>query len=96
MTIRFLPEAEMEMFEAELWYGQQRKGLDEEFIQSIKDSIHRLHENPTMYPIVYRSLRRALVRKFPYAVYYTTDKSTIHIVAIFHTKRNPQSWKTRL
>lgn len=96
MIIRFLPDAEAEMFEAELWYGQQRKGLDQEFIQSIKEAVGRLHENPSLYPVVYRRLRRILVRKFPYAIYYTSDESSIHIVAVFHTKRNPKRWKARL
>jgi plasmid stabilization system protein ParE len=70
MIIRFTPEADTELAEARHWYAHQREDLDLEFMDSIDDALSRVVRNPQLYPIVYRTLRRAVVRRFPFAVFY--------------------------
>ena len=48
-----------------------------------------LAEKPLRYPVVHRNIRRALVRRFPYGVFYTLIEDEVLVVACFHSKRNP-------
>jgi plasmid stabilization system protein ParE len=49
-----------------------------------------------MYPVVHEDYRRALVRRFPYAVFYQRYETTAWILAVFHTSRDPNKWRQRL
>jgi len=70
MIIRFSPQADAELTGAREWYSQQRKNLDLEFMQCIDEALSRAVDNPYLFPIVYRNLRRAVVRRFPFAIFY--------------------------
>lgn len=96
MIIRFTLEADTEIAEARQWYGNQRTDLDFEFMAMIDDALSRIVNNPHAYPIVYRTLRRAVVRRFPFAVFYEVEADEIQIVAVFHSRRDPEQWKSRV
>lgn len=96
MIIRFTPEADIELAEARQWYANQRTDLDFEFMTMIDDALSRIVNNPDSYPIVYRTLRRAVVRRFPFAVFYDVEADEIQIVAVFHSRRDPERWKSRV
>ena len=68
MLIRFNPEADAELTEACRWYSHNRQDLDLEFMQCIDDVLARVVSNPHFFPVVYRNLRRAVVRRFPFAM----------------------------
>ena len=96
MLIRFTPDADAELAEARQWYAHQRADLDLDFMECIDDALMRIVRNPNLYPIVYRTLRRAVVRHFPFAVCYEVSDSEIQIVAVFHSRRDPESWQSRV
>jgi plasmid stabilization system protein ParE len=96
MIIRFTPNADAELAEARQWYAHQRADLDIEFMERIDDALSRIVSNPHMYPIVYRTLRRAVVRRFPFAVFYEVTADEIQVVAVFHSRRDPEVWKSRV
>jgi len=96
MNIRFTLEADAEPAEARHWYAHQRADLDIEFMERIDDALSRIVRNPHLYPIVYRTLRRAVVRRFPFAVFYETTADEIQIIAVFHSRRDPKKWKSRV
>lgn len=95
MRIRFQSDADAELAEAREWYAHQRKDLDAEFMQCIDETLARIARDPSLYPIEYRSLRRAVVRRFPFAIFYEVAIDEIQVVAVFHSRRNPQIWKSR-
>jgi len=96
MVIRFTPDADAELAEARQWYAHQRADLDIEFMDRIDDALSRIIRNPQSYPIVYRTLRRAVVRRFPFAVFYDVTADEIHVIAVFHSRRDPEIWKSRV
>ncbi len=96
MIFRFTPEAEAELTEARQWYSHHRKDLDLEFMQCIEVALSRILSNPYFFPVIYRSLRRAVVRRFPFAILYEVTAEEIEIIAVFHSRRNPNVWKSRL
>jgi len=96
MHIRFTPEADAELAEARQWYSHQRQDLDLEFMQCIDDTLLRIVDNPYLFPLVYRNFRRAVVRRFPFAVFYEVMGDEIEVFAIFHSRRDPDEWKSRV
>lgn len=95
MIIRFTPEADVELTEAREWYSHQRKDLDLEFMQCIDDALSRITRNPFLFPAVYHELRRVVVRRFPFAIFYELMSDEIQVIAVFHSRRDPEMWKVR-
>jgi plasmid stabilization system protein ParE len=96
MIFRFTPEADAELTEARQWYSHHRKDLDLEFMQCIELALSQIRSNPRLFPVNYRSLRRAVVRRFPFAIIYEVSAEEIQIIAVFHSRRNPDVWKSRV
>ena len=88
-------EANDELMEAYHWYEDKRLGLGEEFLLVVDAVIEKIRRSPETYPTVYRHVRRALKKRFPYGVYYTIGSEEIVVLAIFHGRRDPQSAKER-
>ena len=95
MIVRFTPDADTELAEAREWYARQREGLDLEFMECIDGALVRITRNPAQFPAVYKTLRRAVVRRFPFAVFYELMTDEIQVVAVFHSRRDPERWKSR-
>ena len=94
MRIRFLPEADVELAEALVWYSLQREDLDVALVKRIDETLERIRHNPSASPIVYRQLRRAIVRQFPFVIFYEATADEIVIYAVFHSRRNPKQLKS--
>ena len=89
------PEAEAEITEAFRWYEDKNEGLGSEFMRALEASLSSIQRNPTAYAIVYKQMRRALLRRFPYSVIYLFDSSKIIVLACFHASRDPKQWRDR-
>ncbi len=89
------PFAEIDLIEAKEWYDLQKENLGSEFIQEIRNTIRKISENPFQFPVIKFKIRKALILKFPYSVFFYIDDKIINIFAIFHTHRNPIVWKKR-
>ena len=90
------PEAQQDVDEAYSWYEDRRHGLGEEFLDCVDAAIQRISRTPELYAKIYNDYRRALVRRFPYAVFYEYANGKLYVYSIFHTSQNPEKWKKRL
>jgi len=95
LKVHFRPEAETDVEEAAEWYEKQFKGLGDEFLDEVLYVCKLFSENPNMYPVVHRRTHRAVIHRFPFAVYYLVEKGTIVIVAVMHGSRHPKRWQKR-
>jgi len=46
--------------------------------------------------VVFETYRRALVRRFPYAVFYEYADEKVIVYCVMHTARDPNKWRERL
>ncbi len=91
----FRPAAAADIERAFAWYERERAGLGEEFLTEVLTSVHAVVDRPETFPVLHRQTRRALVRRFPYALFFrVVDERTV-FVACFHVRRNPSVWKRR-
>jgi toxin ParE1/3/4 len=95
LTVILRRKARDEFEEAIDWYDRQRAGLGTEFAERVQDVLDRISTTPELYPVIHRGTRKALVRQFPYSVYYRVRTDRIVVVAVFNNKRNPDAWKSR-
>jgi plasmid stabilization system protein ParE len=91
-----LPEARQDIAEAYSWYEGQAPGLGMDFIRCLEVAILSIERRPQVYPVVHENYRRALVRRFPYAIFFERDSEQIVIYSIFHCSQDPQKWRDRL
>jgi hypothetical protein len=63
-------EAELDIAEAYVWYERRRIGLGEEFLSSVDACMEGIRRQPEMHLLVHEPYRRALIRRFPYGVFY--------------------------
>ncbi|HWV15254.1 MAG TPA: type II toxin-antitoxin system RelE/ParE family toxin [Cellvibrio sp.] len=89
------PEAEVELKDTFDWYEQQREGLSADLVLCIDESIAKISRSPEQYPFVYKNIRRALIRRFPFGIFYLVERDLIIVLAFFHARRNPADWKSR-
>ena len=90
------PEAESDIKEAYLWYEGRRPGLGEEFILSLEAAFSAIQRQPELYQIVYEQVRRELIKRFPYGVFYVYENEEIVVLAVFHIRRDPKMWQKRV
>lgn len=74
------------------WYEERRIGLGEEFLATVEQSFDAIGEFPEMFVLVHREVRRAMVSRFPYAVFYRVEPKQVVVLAVLHTARDPKLW----
>lgn len=87
--LKFSTRALREIGEAQEWYELQSPGLGEEFIAAMELQLKRLEQAPLLYAEVIPNVRRALLPRFPYGLFYVVRENLIHILAVLHDARNP-------
>jgi len=53
-------------------------------------------DNPEIFQVIYKDIRRAVVQRFPFVIYYQIEEEIIVVLGIIHASRNPHDWKKRL
>ena len=89
------PAAEAEVEEIYDWYENQRPGLGEEFLSEFEAAVERVGENPFQFPRIHRDIRRALLKRFPYALFFRMICDEAAVIACYHGRRDPRRWRDR-
>jgi len=92
-TVIFTPAAIAELIEAQDWYEGESPGLGPRFRQAVDVLVERMSANPRQFPVVFRNVRRALLRRFPYALFLVVENETLFVIACFHASRDPLQWR---
>lgn len=78
------------------WYAERKEGLDHEFIEEIEKTIHQIVGNPEQFAFVRKKIRMAIVKRFPFGIYYYVGEDVINVFAVFHFSRNPKVMRRRI
>lgn len=90
-------KAEQDLDDAFQWYERQDPGLGKEFIRCVDAGIATLNRYPFHHPIIQNEhVRRAILNRFPFSIYFINEEALITIFAILHQRRSPDFWKSRL
>lgn len=95
-TIILLPRAEADIQAAYQWYEKRESGLGEVFLAAVDAALAAIAKQPDIYPLIFDSLRRNRVQRFPHSVFYNQDDRAVYVVAVFHSSRHPDRLRSRL
>ncbi len=95
-ALRLLIPAESEMLGAARYYESQAQGLGQDFLEKIESAFHDIGEHPERFPVIRSDIRRRLVHRFPYAIFYRVEPEEIIVLAIAHLRRHPNYWLNRI
>jgi plasmid stabilization system protein ParE len=91
------PLAKADMREAATWYEAEKPGLGDQLVDEIGEALSRIRRLPLSFPEVGRRVRRALLHRFPYAVYFLmVEENSAVVLAVLHQHRAPVAWKSRV
>jgi plasmid stabilization system protein ParE len=91
-----LPEAKLDVKKAYRWYEERKPGLGEAFLDRVEECLRTIGRSPTAFRVVMKDVRRAIVKQFPYVIFYRIERKVIHVYSVFHTSQDPQRWMDRL
>jgi plasmid stabilization system protein ParE len=77
-------------------YEKEKEGLGEEFAECVQEQIAFLEMNPKIHGKVFKDVRKSVVRRFPFCIYYTIEGDRVYIISVFHTKQDPAKWQARV
>lgn len=89
------PAAAADVEEAWGWYEARRKGLGDEFLEVVRTNLESIRVHPESAPVVQCDVRRHLLKRFPYGLFYRLIQGQVVVVACFHAKRSPRAWRPR-
>lgn len=90
----FRPQAEDEALNVQRWYDARRIGLGDEFGAEVDAAVARIVESPLAFPRVRGETRRAVLARFPYALYFRVTDKHIVVLAV-HGRQDPARWHRR-
>jgi toxin ParE1/3/4 len=94
-SVIFTQAARAELIEAQDWYDGEATGPGRRFRQAIHALVERMSDNPRQFPIVFKNVRRALLRRFPYSLFFVVEGDDLTVIACFHASRDPSHWQKR-
>ena len=87
--------ADRELNEAAQYYELENPGLESSFLKEVDRCLQSIEEHPEAGVILRGSVRRRLLRRFPYALLYKIKPNNIRILAVMNLKRRPTYWVGR-
>ena len=96
MTVEYHPSLQGELEEVRDHYNNRTPGLGDQFINEVEATVLRLAANPGRWMVIERDLRRALLKRFPYVIYFRQVASDrIRVTVVKHQRRHPQLGRER-
>lgn len=96
MKIEFLETASQELAEIVQYYNTQAEGLGFEFAGEVRRTLARISQWPEAWALIAKRTRRCRTVRFPYSVLYQVRDNLILVVAVMHSRRHPDAWRSRL
>ena len=90
MRIEYHPAVERELREIIQYYNHCATGLGNDFLNEFDQQILRIASNPYQWSEIAQGVRRALLRRFPYILYFRVmDDEVLRVLVVKHQRRHP-------
>jgi toxin ParE1/3/4 len=90
------PFAEFDLLSGFEFYELQKNGLGKLFINEVDHVLERIVNNPFQFYQEKRNVRKAIVDKFPFGIFFYIKGDLINVFAVFHFSRNPKNLRGRI
>lgn len=93
--VTFRRAATADLAKAYQWYEAEAPGLGEELLAAVAAAVASAADMPELYPVVRGDVRRLVVDRFPYGVFYRVVRERVVVIAVVHHRRDPARWHRR-
>lgn len=93
MPVQIKSSAAEDIRAAHEWYESRQSGLGYRFVLELDHLLTLLDDQPRSRPFVEEPVRRALLQKFPYGVYYVAEDEYVVVLAVLDMRQHPDAWK---
>jgi toxin ParE1/3/4 len=90
------PDAEEELIEAARYYEQEVPTLGVQFLDAVDRAVAVILSEPERWRLIEADVRRYLMPRFPFAIYYRVLPDHVRILAFKHHSRHPDYWRYRI
>ena len=95
MNVELRDEARDDLVDGAVFYGGQSNGLDEYFLDCIREDVEKLKATGGVHEQYY-GFHRSLSKRIPYAIYYQVSGDHVDVVAILDCRSDPAIINARL
>ena len=88
-------DAELDIRLAASWYETEESGLGDRFADELAIVLKRISERPNQFSRVAPRIHRALLHRFPHAVYFVPEPERLVVIGVLHQRRDPTAWRDR-
>ncbi len=89
-SVRYKRAAAAEVETAITWYAQPEINQASAFVQALERSEVHLRTQPALYQRVEGEIRRAVMRSFPYSLFYIIEQNEVIVLAFIHQRQKPR------
>lgn len=82
-----------EIEESKEYYNLQKDGLGLDFKGDVLTAVNNIATYPNLYPVISGNIRRCLLHRFPFSVFYAVKQKTIVVLSVAHQHRKPKNWE---
>lgn len=96
MRVEYHPAVEFELLEIRNYYEARSPGLGMQFIDEFESQILAIVAAPEKWLVVAGDIRRCLMRRFPYVIYFRlADQQCLRVTVVKHQRRHPNLGRER-
>ena len=85
-----------ELVDAAAFYEARAAGLGGDLIREVEHMLAQIAANPDAGSLLAGTIRRRLIRRFPFAILYQARAEKLAVIALMHLHRRPGYWSSRL
>jgi len=90
-SVRYKRAAAAEVESALSWYGQPEINRTSTFLKDLERTESHLRTHPELYQGVEGEIRRAVLRRFPYSLFYVIEQDQVIVLAFLHQHQKPRT-----
>lgn len=93
--LTFRPEAANDVEAVVAWYTSEHPALAAAFVDRLDRLLTRIRRTPLQFPELVPGVRRALMTRFPYGVFFDVSAERVVVLGVLHLHRSPATWRAR-
>jgi plasmid stabilization system protein ParE len=95
MQLELTAEADTDIDEAAAWYFEEDPDLGVRFATEVRRVLDQITEYPQAWTEIEPGIHRAVLRCFPYSIFYGVEDNRVEVFAVLHHHRHPARWRKR-
>src|SRR2546428_13599057 len=96
LPVEFLSGADAELQEIFNGFEDYREGFELEFMLAVDAYLARIAVFPEIAPRYFEKIRRQVMQRFPYGIFYEPYPTRVLVVAILDLRQEPRKIRRRL